>query len=79
MSLMRKTATSPEARIVKAADRIQMLAKALQYRAENRGRTERFFDDRQAFGDFGFQLVGRIFDRLFERFDSGQWFDPGYD
>ena len=68
-----------EARLVKAADRIQMLAKALQYRAENRGRTDRFFDRRQDFDDYGLPLVATIFDRLFERFERDQWFPPDFD
>lgn len=71
-------ATSLEARLVKAADRIQMLAKALQYRAESRGRTERFFDDRTRYSDYGIALVAEIYDRLFECFESGTWFPAGF-
>lgn len=72
-------ATSPEARLVKAADKIQMLAKALQYRAESRGRTDRFFADRESFPDYGFSLVAAIFDLLFHYAQSDQWFPADFD
>lgn len=71
-------ATSLEARLVKAADRIQMLAKALQYRAEHRGRTERFFDDPQTFDDFGIPLVATIFDELRRLHSQDRWFPPDF-
>ncbi len=73
-----RDASTIEARLVKASDRIQMLAKALQYRAEHRGRTERFFSDRSAFDDFDIPLVAAIYDRLFERFDDGEWFSADF-
>lgn len=69
---------SLEARIVKAADRIQMLAKALQYRAEHRGRTERFFDDRDELDDFDIDLIGAVYDRLYELHEQNEWFPPGF-
>lgn len=72
-------AATIEARLVKAADRIQMLAKALQYRAEQRGRTERFFEDRSRYDDYDIDLIAAIYDRLFESFDHGQWFPAGFD
>lgn len=72
-------ATSLEARLVKAADRIQMLAKALQYRAEKRGRTERFFDDPSTFDDYGIPLVRAIFDRLRYYHQEDCWFSPDFD
>ena len=74
-----RQAASLEARIVKAADRIQMLAKALQYRAEHRGRTDRFFDDRSAYDDYGIELVSSILDRLFEWYRQDRWPPPGYE
>ncbi len=74
-----RDAASVEARIVKASDRIQMLAKALQYRAEHRGRVERFFADRSAYKDYGIPLVATIYDRLFEYFESHHWFAADYD
>lgn len=56
--------SSDEARLVKAADRIQMMAKALTYDAQNRGDVRRFWEGREEFGDFGFPLVGEIFRSL---------------
>ncbi len=67
-----------EAQLVKSADKIQMLAKALQYHVEHRGRTERFFADRSRYQDYGITLVAEIYDRLFERFDQGDWFYAGF-
>lgn len=74
-----RDALTIEACLVKTADRIQMLAKALQYRANRRGRTERFFTDRNHYDDYGIDLVAAIYDRLFEFHQSGHWFDPDFD
>lgn len=63
-----------EARIVKAADRIQMLAKSLVYDSQHRGDVERFWEGIEDAGDYGFPLVGRIFDRLEEHWNSGEWY-----
>lgn len=73
-----REAATLEAQLVKAADRIQMLAKALQYHSEHRGRVERFFADRSTYDDFGIALVATIFDRLFERFRTERWFPADY-
>ena len=72
-------ALSLEARIVKAADRIQMLAKALQYRSEQRGRTERFFDHHQDWDDFGIPLVAEIYSELLRHFQGEPWFAPDFE
>ena len=71
-------AQSLEAQLVKSADKIQMLAKALQYRVERRGRTERFFADRRRYDHYGIDLVAQIYDRLFERFHDDDWFHAGF-
>lgn len=71
-------AQSLEARLVKGADKIQMLARALQYEAERRGRMDRFFADRSAYSDYGVELVGQIVDALFARHRSGDWFDASF-
>lgn len=68
-----------EARLVKGADKIQLLAKALQYSVEHRGRTERFFADRKRYDDYGIPLLASIYDRLFERFADGDWFAAGFE
>lgn len=63
-----------EARIVKAADRIQMLAKACQYKAQHRGDTQRFFDTNLACEeDFGFPLVRQIMTLLHAHHKAGSW------
>ncbi len=72
------SATSLEARLVKAADRIQMLAKALQYRAEHRGRTRRFFDNPDTFDDFQIPLVATIFEELRRLHSQDRWFPPDF-
>ncbi len=65
---------SPEARLVKAADRIQMLAKSLQYDSQDRGDVDRFWEVDENFRDFGFPLVSDIMDRLREHFERGSWY-----
>ena len=70
---------SLEARIVKAADRIQMLAKALQYQSEQRGRTERFFDQPEQWNDFGIPLVSQIYAELLRHFQNHSWYPPDFD
>jgi putative hydrolase of HD superfamily len=64
---------SLEARIVKAADRIQMLCKALQYEAQHRGDTRRFWAVEENFQDEGLPLVRTILDRLRTLHEQGGW------
>lgn len=66
-----------EARIVKAADRIQMLAKAATYEKQRRGDVSRFFASPDP--DFGIPLVADILQQLRIRRDSGTWFDADLD
>lgn len=66
-----------EARIVKAADRIQMLAKAATYEKQGRGDLERFFGSPDP--DYGIALVAEVFERLRQRRDAGEWFDADFD
>jgi putative hydrolase of HD superfamily len=62
-----------ESRLVKAADRIQMLAKALQYEAQHRGDTRRFWSVPPNLHDEGFPLVRQILDRLLHLRQQDQW------
>ena len=71
-------ADSIEARLVKAADRIQMLAKALQYETQRRGDVRRFFEATSR-EDFGFPLVAAIFERLDAMRREGSWWEAGLD
>lgn len=68
-----------EARIVKVADRIQMLAKALAYRQQKRGDIDRFFDDPETFNDRGIAPARAVFDALRTRYKEGRWFDAHFD
>ncbi|MFU8806757.1 MAG: HD domain-containing protein [Bradymonadaceae bacterium] len=69
---------SIEARIVKAADRLQMLAKALQYHTQRRGDVRRFLEA-QACHDEGIPLVGEIFDALMKCYREEGWFISDFD
>lgn len=66
---------SLEARILKAADRIQMLAKSLQYRQQHRGHVERFWQNSKHRHDYGIPLVRQIFDALKAHHDAGTWIE----
>jgi putative hydrolases of HD superfamily len=72
-------AHSLEARLVKGADRIQMLAKALQYRSQGRGDVQRFFAEERNFDDFGIELVGAVLDRLRAHWDADDWYPAHFD
>lgn len=65
-------AESPEARLVKAADKIQMLVRALQYEHQNRGDVARFFE--RDYPDFGFELVAEIFATIKKHHRDQDWF-----
>ena len=55
---------SLEARIVKAADKIHMMAKALIYTHQGRGELDEFWSHEETFSDLGIDLVRAIFDEL---------------
>ncbi len=57
---------SPEARLVKAADQIQMLNKALLYRHRQQASIDDFFADRSTYHHQQFPLVKAVFDHLFD-------------
>jgi putative hydrolase of HD superfamily len=65
--------TTLESRLVKAADRIQMLAKSCQYRWQNRGNTDRFWTQSQRMEDVP-PVVNEIIERLEDHFRSGTWY-----
>jgi len=74
-----RDAKTLEARIVKVADRIQMLAKALEYRQHQRGDVARFFADQESFDARGVQPAVAVFAALRARFDEGRWFDSHFE
>ena len=63
-----------ESLLVKAADRIQMLAKACQYRWQGRGNTERFWRGSLAI-EGAPAIVNQIICRLEEHHRAGTWID----
>jgi putative hydrolase of HD superfamily len=60
-------AVSLEARIVKAADKLQMMIKVLSYQRQGRGDLEEFWHNPGNFRDMGLPLAARIYERLCER------------
>ena len=53
-----------EARVVKAADKLQMMAKVLAYQAESRGHLDVFWENQRNFHDAGIPAAGELFDAL---------------
>lgn len=72
-------ASTLEARIVKSADRIQMLAKALQYESQGRGDTQRFWRTPRNFEDHGIPLVRATLDRLIAMHHDRSWWPADFD
>ncbi len=72
-------AHSLEARIVKGADRIQMLAKALQYETQGHGETSRFWRTPRNFEDHGIALVRATLDRLVAMREQRTWWPADFD
>ena len=71
--------TSLEARILKAADRLQLLAKALQYERQQRGDVARFWQPQAHREDFGLPQVAALFERLLEHHAQGTWYASDLD
>lgn len=57
---------SLEARIVKAADKLQMMMKVLSYERSGRGQLEEFWQNPKNFRDMGLDLAARIYTRICE-------------
>ena len=60
-------ASSPEARLVRGLDKLQMMIKILMYQREQRGRLDEFWANPRNFEDFGVEPVSRLFDALCRR------------
>ncbi len=58
---------SPEARLVHALDKVQMMARVMVYGWEGRGRLEDFWENPANFEDYGIEPVAAIFDTLCAR------------
>ncbi len=53
-----------EARVVKAADKLQMMAKVLEYEASGRGDLSRFWENARNFADAGVPEAKALFDAI---------------
>lgn len=66
-------AISLEARIVKAADKIQMMTKALVYERQQRGDLHEFWRNDKNFPDKGLPIAREVFALLRARHDDPSW------
>ena len=57
-------ASSPEARLVRGLDKVQMMIKVVMYERERRGRLEEFWENARNFEDYGIAAVSRLFDAI---------------
>ena len=62
---------SPEARLVKACDKLQLMLKVSEYQRWGEGALAEFWGNPANFGDEGFAVVGKLFEELRQR-RSGQ-------
>lgn len=58
---------SPEARLVKACDKLQLMIKVSEYQRWGEGALSEFWGNAGNFGDEGFAVVGQLFDQLRQR------------
>ena len=57
-------ASSPEARLIRGLDKVQMLLKIINYEREHKGDLEPFWKNPNNFNDFGIQIVSDLFDAI---------------
>lgn len=57
-------ASTPEARLVRGLDKVQMMIKVVMYEREGRGRLEEFWTNPRNFADYGIGAVSRLFDAV---------------
>jgi putative hydrolase of HD superfamily len=62
-----ETGETLEARVVKAADKLQMMMKVLAYERSGRGHLEEFWQNPKNFRDMGLDLATRVYARICER------------
>lgn len=60
-------AKTPEARLVRALDKAQMMLKVIMYEREHRGRLDEFWQNPGNFNDFGLEQVAVFFDAICQR------------
>jgi len=66
-----------EARVVKAADKVQMMVKVLQYERTGQGDLSRFWKHASNLDDCGVAEARVLFDRVLAHHEAGSW--PGED
>jgi putative hydrolase of HD superfamily len=57
-------AGSPEARLVRGLDKVQMMLKIIMYEREGRGRLQEFWANPKNFADYGCKQVSDLFDAI---------------
>jgi putative hydrolase of HD superfamily len=57
-------ASSPEARLLRGLDKVQMMIKVIMYEREHRGRLEEFWANPRNFDDFGVPCVSELFNAI---------------
>lgn len=62
-----QAAASPEARLVKACDKLQLMLKVATYERWGQGALAEFWDNPDNFPDYGFAAVREILDELWRR------------
>jgi putative hydrolase of HD superfamily len=61
-----------EAQLVKAADKLQMMIKALRYHAAGAGDVSRFWENPANRKDYGSELAARLLARIYEMHERGE-------
>lgn len=69
-------AQTPEARLVKACDKLQLMIKVAVYERWGAGGLAEFWDNPENFPDFGFAPIKELFDELKERHGTGATAGP---
>lgn len=57
-------AGTPEARLVRGLDKVQMLIKVIMYDRERRGHLDEFWNNPRNFRDYGIETVSQLFDAI---------------
>jgi putative hydrolase of HD superfamily len=60
-------ASTPEARLLRALDKAQMMVKVLCYERERRGNLHEFWENPKNFNDYGIAAVSELFDAICAR------------
>jgi putative hydrolase of HD superfamily len=57
-------ASSPEARLIRGLDKVQMMLKIINYEKEHRGNLVEFWKNPNNFNDFDIEIVSNLFDAI---------------